>query len=85
MRTEKHLPPDQPYQEAFPEEIPGGHSQHRRPARQPSAPPKRLRRRRSKLVLFLAGFGTLALGILIAKYALIPLLVWIETLVGGNP
>lgn len=49
---------------------------HRRAQRPP-------RRRRSKLGMFFTAFGILAFGVLLMKYALIPLLVWVQVLVGG--
>ena len=50
--------------------------QHRRAQRPPL-------RRRSKLGMFFTAFGILAFGVLLMKYALIPLLVWVQALVGG--
>ncbi len=48
-------------------------------------PSKRPRRRHAKARYFFTGFGVIAFGVLAAKYALIPLLVWVQTLVGGAP
>ena len=54
------------------------------PAPAPQEPPHHRRaqrpplRRRSKLGMFFTAFG-----VLLMKYALIPLLVWVQTLVGG--
>lgn len=45
----------------------------------------RHRRRPSKARAFFMGFGVLAFGVLLAKYAVIPLLVWVQILVGGAP
>ena len=39
--------------------------------------------RQSKLGMFFTAFGILAFGVLLMKYALIPLLVWVQALVGG--
>ena len=49
---------------------------HRRAQRPP-------RRRCSKLGMFFTAFGILAFGVLLMKYALSPLLVWVQALVGG--
>ena len=49
---------------------------HRRAQRPPL-------RRHSKLGMFFTAFGILAFGVLLMKYALIPLLVWVQALVGG--
>ena len=48
-------------------------------------PPDRPRRPPSRLRGFFMGFRVLAVGILLAKYAIIPLLVWVQVLVGGTP
>ena len=40
-------------------------------------------RRRSKLGMFFTALGIFAFGVLLMKYALIPLLVWVQALVGG--
>ena len=59
------------------------------PAPAPQEPPHHRRaqrpslRRRSKLGMFFTAFGILAFGVLLVKYALIPLLVWVQALVGG--
>ncbi len=42
------------------------------------------KRRRSPLSRFFLLFGIIAFGVLIAKHAVIPLLVWIQMLIGGN-
>ena len=47
--------------------------------------PGRSRRRSSNARSFFMGFGVRAFGVLLAKYAVIPLLVWVQTLVGGAP
>lgn len=39
--------------------------------------------RQSKLGMFFTALGILAFGVLLMKYALIPLLVWVQALVGG--
>ena len=39
--------------------------------------------RQSKLGMIFTVFGILAFGVLLMKYALIPLLVWVQALVGG--
>ena len=39
--------------------------------------------RQSKLGMFFTVLGILAFGVLLMKYALIPLLVWVQALVGG--
>ena len=45
--------------------------------------PRHPRRRRSKLGMFFTLLGVVAFGVLLLKYVLVPVLVWVQSTIGG--
>ena len=45
--------------------------------------PRYPRRRRSKLGMFFTLLGVVAFGVLLLKYVLVPVLVWVQSTIGG--